>query len=276
MNINNLKKVALHGARLVNTDSSHIAVHSALQKPYGFGRPPTIETSDKFTPASESLADPGLREFRDDPANLSAVRSVLALTSLDQQIHVATLDSSLSPSGRQEKLFAPRVAAIKTIAQAGAELTSHGTKLAQRESDFYQPDKLPLGDAQAASEDKELRDHWRSSPTSKRAQMLGQMQSGNHERMLRALTRSPIPLETHEAELVNTLWHGAVDRREPAKAAELQSSRANVDWATSTVRAAATYATRSSGLSGIDITNAAAKTGGEHLFDNTNAVHAAA
>jgi hypothetical protein len=239
------------------------------QRALGFGRPPSWEESTAFTEATASKTEPSDREFiKSDPTGLPAARAILALTALDHQIHEANTDSRLSPAGRTEKLAAPRVTTIKTIATAGRDIAAHGTTVAQRERDFYKPTPLPSGDVAAASEDRELRDHWKSAPVAKRTQMLSQMQAGQHDRMLGALTRSPIPLDAHEAELVNTAWCDSVAKRDPKQAAALQSSADNHQWADGVVKASAKYASRSSGLSPLEITSAAAGTGGEFLFDN--------
>jgi hypothetical protein len=276
LNINNLKKVALYGGKLGDSDLGHIAL-TTPSRGYGFGAPPSWEDSTDFTPATAGKASPEDREFVDEPVSLAASRAMLAMLQLDAQVHAVTTDSRLSPAGRMEALKAPRANAIKTIATAGRDIAAHGATVAQRERDFYAPAKLPVGDAVSAHEDGELRAHWRTSPVAQRTKMLAQMQAGENTRMLEALTRSPIPLEAHETELVNTAWREAQAKRDPAKSSALKSARANADWSDGVVKAAARYASRSSGLSPVEIAAAAKDSGGEHLFDNIGnaAQHAA-
>jgi hypothetical protein len=145
-------------------------------------------------------------------------------------------------------------------------VATHGQALATREGEFYAPSKLHSNDVNAALEDREIRDNWKALPISKRTASLEAMARGDNARLLEALTRSPVPLEDHEAALVQSAWRDAVARREPKKAAELQNSRANVEWADSVVKAAAQYSGRSSGLTPAEIAAAATGTGGEHLF----------
>lgn len=274
-NINNWKKVALDGAKLVSGD--HLAIHTEIQRALGYALPPSWSDSTDFTLESAANADPSKRHFKEsDPSCLPAVRSALALTGLDHLIHMANADARLSPAGRVEKLAEPRRAAIKMIATAGGDVAAIGRDVQAREGEFYAPAKVPAGDVAAAFEDRELRDSWRASPTPKRMQMLEQMARGENPRMLESLVRSPIPLEAHEAGLVTSAWRGAVDARMPKEAAELKSSRANVDWADSVVRASAQYARRSSGLSSLEIEQAAQGTGGEHLFNYANTAPIAA
>jgi hypothetical protein len=267
MNRLNLMRVQLHGGKLVNS-TDHIALASVSNRSYGFGRPPAWTESDAFTSETAAKLDPAAREFADDPLSLAASRAMLALPALDHTMHQINGDARLSPSGRQEKLAEPRTAAIKAIATAAAAVAAHGQALQTREADFYAPPKLTASDVQAGLEDRELRDSWRTSPTSKRTQMLQQMQAGHNERMLAALVRSPIPLETHEGALVKDAWAATVEKREPKKAGELKAARANQDWADSVVRAAAQYAPRATGLTPAEITAAAKDTGGESIFFN--------
>jgi len=277
MNLNNLRKVQLHGAKF-NADGGHVAITTAMARPFGFASPPSVEENDQFTPVTASLTDGPSREFvESDAASLPAVRSMLALTSLDHQIHNANRDARLSPSGRAEALQEPRLNTIKTIAKAGADLSAHGAKLAQSETDFYKPAKLPLNDVQAASEDRELRDMWRTAPVAKRTVMLGEMGRGEHVRMLEALVRSPVPLEAHEGPMITDMWHAAVNARSPKQSSELKTARKTYEWSDSVVKAAARYARRSTELSSTEIMQAAKDTDAAHLFDDNSirAVNAA-
>jgi hypothetical protein len=272
MNRNNLRKAALYGAKIASTDTSHIAVHSAMQRTLGFARPPSWEESDSFTPETEKLADPSRREFIEaDPVNLSAARSILSLAALDHATHTINTDSRLTPAGRADKLAKPRVNTIKAIATAAADVKAHGATVHTRASAFYAPLKLPAGDTQAASEDRELRDHWKSSPLPKRTVLLGEMQTGQHERLLQALTRSPIQLEKHEASIIQSCWLDTVAKRDPKQHTEVQAALDTHGWADGVVKAAARYARKSVGLSQTEITQAAKDTGGEFMFADDNA-----
>jgi hypothetical protein len=274
VNRNNLRKAALYGAKIASTDTSHIAVHSAMQRALGFARPPSWEESDSFTPETEKLSDPSQREFIDDPASLSASRAILSLAALDHAVHTITADQHLSPAGRAEMPTPVRINTVKVIAKAGAEVATIGHDVSTREAAFYAAPRLPGGDAQAAHEDVELRDHWRTLPIAKRTPLLEQMQAGNNDRMLAALVRSPIPLEGNDAGLVAGAWRGSVDQRSPKESAALKASRANVDWADSVTRASATYAIRGGGMSKLEMMDAAKGTGGEHLFSDANSIPA--
>jgi len=55
-------------------------------------------------------------------------------------------------------------------------------------------------------------------------ELLEQMGRGESSRLLAALVRSPIPLEGHEAALVNTAWRTSVDKLEPSKATALKAA----------------------------------------------------
>jgi hypothetical protein len=270
MILNNLKKVGLHNAKLVST-SPHLVIHSAMQRAYAYGSPPSIEESDQFTSESANNPDPSLREFADSPVNLSAARSILALTGLDHAVHLANTDTKLSPSGRIEKLAPIRTATVKTIAKAGADVASIGQAVHKSASEFYAPVKLAVNDAVSASEDRELRDHWKASPTPKRTVLLGEMQNGQHERLLQALTRSPVALEKHEASLVQACWLDNITKRDPKRAAEVQSKLDTHVWADSVVKASAHYARKSVGLSKLEMMDAAKGTGGEFMFADDNA-----
>lgn len=276
MNRNNLLKAQLHGARVL-TDQ-HIAIHSASNRAYGFGRPPSWEENDTFTPETAAKLDPAAREFVEtDPVNFAAGHAMLALPALDATTHAVNADGRLSPAGRAEKLREPRASAIKTIATAAADVAAHGQALDTRESAFYAPPKLPANDVQAGLEDREARDTWHAMPASARTAALERMTRGEDDRLLEALARNPVRSldDPNEVSMINTAWRAAVDRRAPAKAAELKSARANHDWAHSVVSAAAQYAPRSTTLSPGEITEAARGTGGETIFFDGMRTHAA-
>ena len=68
MNLNNLRRVQLHGGTLAST-VGHLAIHTS-QRAYGFSRAPSLEESTQFTPETASNPDPQAREFveqRRDP-----------------------------------------------------------------------------------------------------------------------------------------------------------------------------------------------------------------
>jgi hypothetical protein len=273
MNLNNLKKIQLHGGTLV-TSGGHLAIHTQARA-YGFARPPSIEESTAFTPETANSPDPAQREFiESDPANLPASRAILSLAALDHATAKLAADPALSNVGRTEALKAPRIDTIKTISKAGADLLPIGEAAHKSASEFYAPLKLPAGDTQAASEDREMRDHWKSSPLPKRTVLLGEMQNGQHERLLGALTRSPIALEKHEASLVQSAWIDTVTKRDPKRAATVQSALDSHDWATSVVKDSAKYATRSSGLSPIEINQAAQDLDAMRLFSGPGTIPA--
>jgi hypothetical protein len=272
VNLNNIRKIQLHGAKLVNTNGNHIAIHSAAQRALGFSRPPTWEESDAFTPETANNPDPQAREFADDPVNLSASRAILSLAALDHAVHTTTADQRLSPAGRTEKLTPVRINTVRVIAKAGADVATIGHDVSTREAAFYAAPRLPGGDAQAAHEDVELREHWRTLPIAKRTPLLEQMQAGKNDRMLAALIRSPIPLEGNDAGLIADAWRCSVDQRSPKESAALKSAVANHQWADSVTRAAATYAIRSGGMSKLAMMEAAKGTGGEHLFSDANSI----
>ena len=265
----------MHGARVV-TNGGHIAIHSA-SRAYGFGRPPSLDENDQFTPETATKADPAAREFIDDPVSLAATRAMLALPSLDHTTTQINADARLSPAGRAEKLKEPRVAAIKTIATAAADVGKHGQALKAHEAQFYAPLTLPTSDVHAALHDGEIRDRWHAMPVSARTAALQRMARGEDDRLLEALARSPVRSldDPNESALINTAWRATVERRAPAKAAELKSARANHDWAQSVVAAAAQYAPRSTTLTPAEITDAARGTGGESIFFDGMRDHAA-
>jgi hypothetical protein len=271
MNINNLKKAQLHGARVV-TDGGHVALHS-VSRAYGFGRPPSWEENTDFTPETATKLDPAARDFVDDPLSLAASRVMLALPALDHATQQILSDARLSASGRVEKLREPRTAAIKAIATAGRDIAANGSTLDAREAAHLQPSAI---DMQTELQHRERRDHFRTLPANKRTPLLESMAQGKADPLLEALVRSPVPLEDHEAALVQSAWRDAVARREPKRAAELQAARANHDWAQSVVAAAAQYAPRSTMLTPAEITDAARGTGGESIFfDGMRTDHAA-
>lgn len=279
MNLNNLRKVALFGGKLVST-SNHLALETATKRGLGYGQPPSLEENDQFTSATANNPDPAQREFAEnDASTLPAVRSILALTGLDHATHAAAVDNKLSLEGLAERLAAPRVNTIRTIAVAGRDLAAIGQAAHKTASEFYKPATLPVGDVQAASEDRELRDHWKASPLPKRTVMLQEMQDGQHERLLGALTRSPIPLEKHEASIVQGAWIDSVAKRHPARHAAVQAALDNHQWASDVCKASAQYARKSSGLSALEMMDAARGSGGEFLFSadtSTPAAHQAA
>jgi hypothetical protein len=274
MNLNNLRKAQLHGAR-IHTDS-HIAIAS-VSRAYGFGRPPSWEENDQFTPETAAKLDPAAREFVDDPLNLAASRTMLALPSLDHTTHQILNDARLSPAGRAEKLRAPRIEAIKTIGAAAAAVAAHGQALKAREAQFYAPPTLPANDVHVGLEDHEVRARWRTMPISARTAALERMARGEDDRLLEALARSPVRSldDPNEVSMINTAWRAAASRRNPKAAAELQAARANHDWADSVVKAAAQYSARSTALTPAEITEAARGTGGEAIFFDGMRDHAA-
>lgn len=277
MNRNNLLRCQLYGARLVNADGTHFAVHTATMRPLGFASPPSWEDSTAFTDATAANPAPEAREFIEiDQSALPASRAILSLAKFDHETHEAMNNTRLSPTGRAEALQAPRTAVIATVAKAGGDLEAIGRECATRESAFYAAPKLPANDVQAAFEDRELRDMWRTSPVARRTVLFQQMQAGNNSRMLEALVRSPIPLEGNDAGLIAGAWRGAVDKRSPTESAALKASRANVDWADTVCRASAKYAARAVGLSHAEIAAAAAGSGGEFLFSDTHTIPASA
>jgi hypothetical protein len=267
MNINNLRKVQLHGARVV-TDGGHIAIHSA-SRAYGFGSPPAgFQENTDFTAETATKLDPAAREFVDDPVSLASSRAMLALPSLDYTTHQIVNDARLSPAGRAEKLKEPRVAAIKTIATVAAEVGKHGQTLRAREAQFYAPPKL-TNDVQAGLEDREVRDHWRALPVGQRMSSLEGMARGQDDRTLEALVRSPVAMEPNERELIRNAWVKTAEKRKPKEAAELKAAVAVHEWADSVVKAAAQYSARATGLTPAEITEAARGTGGEGIFFNS-------
>jgi hypothetical protein len=272
MNINNIRKVQLHGGSLV-TSGGHLAIHTQ-SRAYGFGKPPSIEESDQFTSESANNSDPAAREFVDSPASLHASRAMLSLAKLDAATAKLAADPALSNVGRTEALKTPRIDTIKTIATAGRDLIPIGELAHKAATQFYAPERLPAGDQQAAHEDVELRSHWRDAPPPKRAEMLRDIQTGKNSRMLEALTRSPIPLDPHVASIVQGSWIDAVAKREPARHAAVQAALDNHVWASSVVRDAAKYATRSSGLSGIEINQAAQHLDAMNLFSGPGTIPA--
>jgi hypothetical protein len=271
MNLNNLKRCQLFGSKLVTT-GGHVAVHTPLRA-YGFSRPVSVEESDQFTPETATNPDPAQREFVEaDPANLPASRAILSLTALDHATAKLNADQRLTATGRAEQLAAPRVNCIKTIAKSGSDLVAVGQTVRKTASEFYAPRKLAVNDAVAAHEDVELRSHWRDAPPPKRSQMLRDIQSGKNDRMLEALTRSPISLEPHEASIVQGAWIDRVAARDPARHAAVQASLDSHLWATSIVKDAATYSRKATGLSPVEIAQAAQACDGAGLFSNANSI----
>jgi len=274
MNTNNLLKTQLHRARVLPT-TGHIAVETAMKRALGFANPPTWETDDRFTDDTATKHEPSAREFHEtDPVSLTAARAIFALTGLEHQTHEVTNNARLSPVGRTDALKGPRASMIKALTAAAADVAAQGRERQARTEKFYGPTPLAPNDIHAAFADRELRDHYFAQPISARMQAIRQMANGENGRTLEALVRSPIPLEANEAALVRDAWHGHIDKREPAKAAELKAALANHAWADAVIQAAAQYATRLSGLSPAEIAEAAGPDG-RHLFNGTAAATAA-
>jgi hypothetical protein len=269
----NLQRNQLNGARVLAT-TGHFALETAMKRALGFANPPTWEHNDRFTPETEAKADPAAREFVEtDPVNLHAGRVIFALTGLDNKTHEVTNNARLSPAGRTDALKEPRVAMIKAITAAAADVAAHGQERNARKDAFYGSTPLASGDMVGALQDRHVIDHYLAQPLSKRMQSIAQMTNGQDGRTLEALVRSPVPLEANEAAMIKGAWHKAVDQRQPAKAAELKAALANQSWAETVIQQAAQYAPRLSGLSPAEFAEAAGS--GAHLFNGTAADHAA-
>jgi hypothetical protein len=271
----NVLKNQLNRAQVV-TRPGHTAIITAMNRVFVRDDPPTVENDDRFTPETVAKLNPSDRWFVElDAVNQLAAHTTFAVTSLDDKIESVMKDGRLSPAGRTEALKEPRTATIKAITAAAADVAAQGQERNARKEKFYGPTPLPPNDVNEALVDRELRDRHFALPLAKRMQSITQMANGQDDRALAALVRSPVPLEANEAALVRDAWHTHVDKREPAKAAELKTALANHTWAEGEIRKAAQFAIRYSGLSPAEIAKAAAGTGGEYVFSSTAADHAA-
>lgn len=251
MNISNPRKIANYGGHLVTT-GGHVAMQSVIGRAYGFSAPPTWTDSTEFMPDTARHTDPNARWFLDSHVNLAAAKAMLALPAHDYAMHQINADAGLSPAGRDEKRQEPRMVALKAIAQATADVATHGEALKAREDSLYSVPPLAPTDAVGAIQDRSVIDHLNSQPAGKRLPLI----SGMGERQLAAVQRSLTPLEPAEAAMATSRYREAVAAREPAKAAELKAARENQDWAQGVVADAARYTARSTGLSPGEIAEA--------------------
>lgn len=233
MNRLNLRRLGALGSGLHdNAGSSSFALVGVSRKAFGFARPPRWTESDQFTGETASHQDPTAREFTEPhAAYLHAGRAMAALLRLDHAVATVGSDRSLSAIGQREKLRAARAGAARTMAlQAGAVRAIRGTQDAAFTA-FYAPTLIAKDDLPALFADRELRDHWRSISDSQRTQLAAAMAgTGAHDRMALALLRGPIPLTEPFADLVTRGWRAAVAKREPAKAAQIATEAADVEW----------------------------------------------
>jgi hypothetical protein len=244
MNRLNLRRLAQFGAALREAptgSSSNIEIAGQSRRLYGFAKPPRWTEIDAFSAETERLgADQ--REFRESsPAFVHAGRAMTALLRLDRDVTAVGKDPTLSERGRHEKVRPFRVEAAHSLAQQAAAIRTHRTAHDQRSTALYAPPALARDDLASLLEDRELRDHWHNSTDQERLDIGALMATGAHERIALALLRGPIPLTEPHADLVRRGWRASVERREPAKAAQLTAEGADVEWAEHVVGAARQY-----------------------------------
>lgn len=156
-----------------------------------------------------------------------------SLADMAEKVAGINSDTDLSDTGRQRKLDPLRKDVILMVAQADRQLDDEIEHFAKRERELTQIPALDPTHAAMAVEDREIRDWWARQDQKVRSALMTriQEQAQNHDRMMIALLRSPVPQLDHEVALVRGAWDAAKRAANPAEALAIDAGRASVEWA---------------------------------------------
>jgi hypothetical protein len=240
-----------HGATVTN-QGAHLTVQTAKRQIIPIAKPPTPET----------VKDVVTSHIRD---------AVHAVTGLHATIDSIENDPQFSADGRSKNLAAPRREAIRAIASRAAAVGSYVAEREGKVAAHYKVPELAESDVAGALRDHRIYDHYQRQSMSDRMRMLAK----GDEKTLAALARSGVPFSPAEEKVIGEAWHAAVDRREPAKSAELKASLSNARWADEQIRGIGRFAARTSGLSPGEVAEAASGPGAYAFTDSYPAENAA-
>lgn len=238
MNLKNLQRLQRFGIRAevvagVARGSPHIRIHAPVGRVLGIPVPPRLFDSDAFS-AETADYDSDRREFEEhDPACAVVSKALTAYARAAQTAQATLADRNLSPEGRAKVIREAFAAALGSLAERHAQVIAVGAEVTRLDAQIRQPPAPTDGQAFI---DVEARTLFRSLPDEERLKILADIGRPEYSQILLALKRSPLPLSTRDAELVDNAWSERVAREKPAQFEAVQIGKANAAWAEGVVR----------------------------------------
>ncbi len=163
----------------------------------------------------------------DDRALHVACAAARCLSNLGAQIEAVRRDPDLSDSAKQRKVEGIAAEARARAEGIAAEAKSAIDAVARAEASMEPP---RAADAIEATEDGEVRAYVRGMDAADQARLAQRMLSGQADRELLALSRSPLPLAGVLAEALPQAWQRFNERQNPDRSRALARGRALSEW----------------------------------------------
>lgn len=252
MNKFNLTKLSKYGllAEITHTSAGHPVIQLNFPAnleigPKAHEGPPHFFESDKFSAATSHISDGDRREFfESDESCTCAVRVLNALAKQGQAAAAAAADRTLSADGKLARRVDALATSLTIIGAQYASLLSIEAKLERQYAQLY---AAPVADVVDALGDRELREWF--SKLGRPEQMSRVVSEVADPRLLVALKRSLVPLDSAIEEQVRNRWVNEIALAKPEQAATLKIAQDNNSWATRFTRFIASLASSPS-LSG--------------------------
>lgn len=246
MNSNSISQLSLLQARAEvvrrrgDDQPTHLAIAMAESSlVWGLPPPPSVETIDRFTAATERNADALARRFAQVDESLAvAAEALREPPSVALAIAKARADGRLSQSGKDERRVEAGAAAIGALAKLAERQAALSSTTTARLDALYRVPRL--ADAAAIANAREVRDHVRGLDL---VEALRFAETAPYD-AIAALQSSPIPLTPRLAETADRRWRALIESQQPSAAAEVQAAADNAAWSSSVIASALTMVLR--------------------------------
>lgn len=159
-----------------------------------------------------------------------AAKAIRAISDRDSRVKKIANDVRLSDAAKKadsEKIVDEVEAKVEGMMAEAKKVIDEFEKF--RSSVFAVPALEPTNAVEAIN-DREVRDFFNTLSTEQRLTHFNEMQAGQHERVLLALMRSPLPLKGSIANSVQVIWDDYVRRTRPDAARSADFRAVHVDW----------------------------------------------